>query len=51
MLELLLDLDTVPTLAGTEQLIWKSTSTSALVGMFLKLMAVYCLSSGLLRLG
>ena len=27
-------------LAGTEQLIWKSTSTSALVGMFLKLMAV-----------
>ena len=38
------------TLAGTEQVIEKSTSTSRLVGIFLKLIPLRCLSSALLKL-
>ena len=38
------------TLAATEQEMENSTSTSILVGSFLKLMAVKCLSSDLERL-
>ena len=37
-------------LAGTEQVMLKSTSTSCLVGVFLKLIPRKCLSSALLKL-